>query len=146
LAVSNQDILLIGLLSFISIFVIIFYYQEFFYLTFDEEGARLAGIAVHRFNYLLLFLTAMVIAIGLRIVGTLLISSLMVVPVAASLLLTRGFKQTLMYAILIGIFSVLIGLVISFYLGLAPGGAIVLSSVTIFLVLLLIIKYAIRSE
>ena len=103
--------------------MIIRYYREFFYLTFDEEGARLAGIAVERFNYFLLFLTTMVIAIGLRIVGALLISSLMIVPVAASLLLSRGFKQTLLFAVLIGILSVLIGLVISFYLGLAPGGA-----------------------
>lgn len=140
ITLSNHDILLIGLLSFLSIFVIIFNYREFFFLTFDEEGARLAGISVERFNYLLLFLTAMVIAIGLKIVGALLISSLMVVPVAASLLLTRGFKQTLLYAILIGVFSVLIGLVTSFYLGLAPGGAIVLSSITIFLTLLLVNK------
>jgi len=140
ITLSNQDILLIGLLSFLSILVIIRYYREFFYLTFDEEGARLAGIAVERFNYFLLFLTTMVIAIGLRIVGALLISSLMIVPVAASLLLSRGFKQTLLFAVLIGILSVLIGLVTSFYLGLAPGGAIVLSSVIIFLIILLFKK------
>jgi len=140
ITLSNQDILIIGLLSSISIFVIKFFYREFFFLTFDEEGARLAGIAVERYNYLLLILTAMVITIGLRIVGALLISSLMVVPVAASLLLSRGFKQTLLYAVIFGILSVLIGLTASFYLGLAPGGAIVLSSVTLFLLLLLITK------
>jgi len=137
ITLSNEDILMIGLLSFISIFVIIYYYREFFLLTFDEEGARLTGIAVDRYNYLLLILTAMVIAIGLRIVGALLVSSLMVVPVATSLLLSRGFKQTLLYAVIFGILAVLVGLIASFYLGLAPGGAIVLSSVILFLILLL---------
>ena len=137
ITLSNEDILMIGLLSFISVFIIIYYYREFFLLTFDEEGARLTGIAVDRYNYLLLILTAMVIAIGLRIVGALLVSSLMVVPVATSLLLSRGFKQTLLYAVIFGILAVLVGLIASFYLGLAPGGAIVLSSVILFLILLL---------
>jgi len=137
ITLTNQDMIVIGLLSLFTIFLLLFFYQEFFFLTFDEESARLAGIPVERFNYLLLILTAMVIAIGLRIVGALLVSSLMVVPVAASLLLSRGFKQTLLGSVCFGVLSVLIGLTASFYLDLAPGGAIVLSSVAIFLLLLL---------
>ena len=136
ITLTNQDILLIVFLSLLSLFLLLSFYREFFFLTFDEEGARLAGIAVERYNYLLLFLTAMVIAIGLRIVGALLVSSLMVVPVATSLLLSRGFKETLLWAVFFGILSVLIGLTTSFYLDLAPGGTIVLSSVIIFLLLL----------
>lgn len=136
ITLTNQDILLIGFLSLLSLSLLLSFYREFFFLTFDEEGARLAGIRVERYNYLLLFLTAMVIAIGLRIVGALLVSSLLVVPVATSLLLSRGFKETLLGAVFFGILSVFIGLIASFYLDLAPGGTIVLSSVIIFLLLL----------
>lgn len=136
ITLTNQDIWLIVFLSLLSLFLLFSFYREFFFLTFDEEGARLAGIPIERYNYFLLFLTAMVIAIGLRIVGALLVSSLMVVPVATSLLLSQGFKKTLLWAVFFGILSVLIGLTASFYLDLAPGGTIVLSSVLIFLLLL----------
>lgn len=135
ITISKQDILVIGILSVITVSLLLYYYREFFFLTFDEEGARLAGISVERFNYLLLILTAMVIAIGLRIVGALLVSSLMVIPVATSLLLSCGFKKTLLWSVILGIVSVLTGLTASFYLDLAPGGAIVLASVLLFLLI-----------
>ncbi|HHY05803.1 MAG TPA: metal ABC transporter permease, partial [Clostridia bacterium] len=140
ITLTKQDILLIVCLSLLTLFLLFSFYRNFFFLTFDEEGARLAGIQIERYNYLLLFLTAMVITIGLRIVGALLVSSLMVVPVASSLLLARGFKETLLWAVFFGILSALIGLTTSFYLDLAPGGTIVLSSVIIFLLLLLVQK------
>ncbi|HHY06857.1 MAG TPA: metal ABC transporter permease [Clostridia bacterium] len=133
ITLTNQDILLIAFLSLLSLGLLFSFYREFFFLTFDEEGARLAGIHIKHYNYLLLFLTAMVITISLRIVGALLVSSLMVVPVATSLLLSCGFKKTLLGAVFFGILSVLIGLTTSFYLDLAPGGTIVLTSVIIFL-------------
>jgi zinc transport system permease protein len=137
LTLTNQDILIIGFLALVSLLLLFFYYREFFFLTFDEEGARLAGVPVERLNYVLLFLTAMVIALGLKIVGALLISSLLVVPVAAALLLSRGFTKTLLWSVAFGISSVLIGLAVSFYLDWAPGGTIILTSVAILLLILL---------
>lgn len=137
LTLTNQDILIIGFLALLSLLLLFFYYREFFFLTFDEEGARLAGVPVERLNYVLLFLAAMVIALGLKIVGALLISSLLVVPVAAALLLSRGFTKTLLWSVAFGISSVLIGLTASFYLDLAPGGTIILTSVLILLLILL---------
>ncbi len=146
LTLTNQDIFVISFLALLSLLILLLFYREFFFLTFDEEGARLAGIPVERFNYLLLFLAAMVIALGLKIVGALLISSLMVIPVAAALLLARGFKKTLLWAVTFGIFSVLIGLTSSFYLDLAPGGTIILTSVLILLLLLLVRKMLISPK
>lgn len=137
LTLTAQDILVVSLLALISLLLLFYYYREFFFLTFDEEGARLANVPVERLNYLLLFLAAMVIALGLKIVGALLISSLLVIPVAAALLLSRGFKDTLLWAVTFGISSVLIGLITSFYLDLAPGGTIILTSVFILLLILL---------
>ena len=146
LTLTNQDIFVISFLALLSLLFLLLFYREFFFLTFDEEGARLAGIPVERFNYLLLFLAAMVIALGLKIVGALLISSLMVIPVAAALLLAQGFKKTLLWAVTFGIFSVLIGLTSSFYLDLAPGGTIILTSVLILLLLLLVRKMLISPK
>lgn len=140
LTLTNQDLLIITVLAFFSLLLLWGYYREFFFLTFDEEGARLAGIPVERFNYLLLFLTAMVIALGLKIVGALLISSLLTVPVAAALLLSRSFRQTMLWSVCFGLASVVIGLTSSFYFDLAPGGTIVLTSVIILLVVLLSTK------
>lgn len=137
LTLTNQDILIIGFLALLSLLLLFFYYREFFFLTFDEEGARLAGVPVERLNYVLLFLAAMVIALGLKIVGALLISSLLVIPVAAALLLSRGFTNTLLWSVAFGISSVLIGLTASFYLDWAPGGTIILTSVLILLLILL---------
>lgn len=137
LTLTSQDILIIGFLALVSLLLLFFYYREFFFLTFDEEGARLAGVPVERLNYVLLFLAAMVIALGLKIVGALLISSLLVIPVAGALLLSRGFTQTLFWSVAFGISSVLIGLTASFYLDWAPGGTIILTSVAILLFILL---------
>jgi zinc transport system permease protein len=136
-SVTNEEVILIGILALVALGLVARYYRELFYLTFDEEGARLAGIPVNFFNYLIIMLAAAIIALGLRIVGALLISSLMVVPTATSILLGKGFKVTLIWANLFGITSVLIGLITSFYLDLAPGGTIVVTSVMILLLVLL---------
>lgn len=136
ITLNNQDILITAILSLSASILVLIFYRELFFIVFDEEGARLAGIRVDFFSHLLIFLTAMVITIGLRIVGALLVSSLMVVPVATSLLLGKGFRKTLFWANFFGILAVLTGLTFSFYLDLAPGGTIVVSSVLIFLFLL----------
>lgn len=140
ITLQNQDIILIGLLSLASYSLLFLYYRELFFITFDEEGARLAGIKVDLFAHLLLMMAAMVIAVGLRIVGALLVSSLMVIPVATGLILKQGFKRTLIWSNLFGLLTVLIGLTTSFYLDLAPGGTIVLTSVLILLFVLALVS------
>jgi len=138
ITLQNQDVLLIGLCAIFSYGLLLVGYRQLFFLAFDEEGARLAGIRVDLFAHLLIVLAAMVIAIGLRIVGALLVSSLMVIPVATGLILRQGFKKTLILANVFGLLSVLIGLTASFYLDLAPGGTIVATSVLVLLIILAI--------
>ena len=76
-------------------------------------------------------MVALVIASSMRIVGVLLVSSLMTLPVASAIRLSNGFKQTILYSIIFGETAVLGGLTISYYLDLAPGGTIVMISVII---------------
>ncbi|MEE1130582.1 MAG: metal ABC transporter permease, partial [Caryophanon sp.] len=83
-----------------------------------------------------MIVTALVIAASMRIVGILLVSSLMTLPVAAAMRVAKGFKQAIIYAIVFGELSVIIGLVSAFYLNLAPGGTIVVTSIVILLVVI----------
>jgi zinc transport system permease protein len=82
-------------------------------------------------------MVALVIAASMRIVGILLVSSLMTLPVAASIRIANGFKQTIFYSILFGELSVLGGLTISYYMDLAPGGTIVMIAVVILIITIL---------
>ncbi|MHC0035892.1 metal ABC transporter permease [Pseudoneobacillus sp. C159] len=136
-AVSRIDLFII-LLICIFVFIIVFLlYKELFLLSFDEEYAKASGIAAKSIHFIFILMVALVIAASMRIVGILLVSSLMTLPVAASIRIAKGFKQTIFYSIVFGELSVLGGLTISYYLDLAPGGTIVMISVLILMVAIL---------
>ncbi len=134
--VSLEEIILFVVLSVIIMGTIIFLFNKLFYITFDEESAYLSGIATNRINMFFSVLVALSVAISMRIVGVLLISSLMVIPVAASLLVAKSFKSGLIYSLIFGVVSVIVGLTLSYYLNLATGGTIVLSALTILLIII----------
>lgn len=138
-AVSRGDLYTIFIISIIVIAVIILLYKELFLLSFDEEYAKASGIFAKSIHFVFIVTVALVIAASMRIVGILLVSSLMTLPVAASIRIAKGFKQTILYSLLFGEVSVLGGLVSSFYLDLAPGGTIVVIAVVI-LVLTIVLK------
>lgn len=134
--VNTKDLLLVVGLWLVTFISLIFFYKPMFFITFDEEAAKLSGIKTNLLNMGFSILVAITVAVSMRIVGILLISSLMVLPVATSLLLSNSFKKGLLYSNIFGIISVVAGLIISFYFDLAPGGTIVLFSLGIlFLVL-----------
>jgi len=101
-------------------------YRALLHIAFDEPGARIAGHRVSLLNYVLAGLTALVVVLSLRIVGGLLISALLVIPVVTAGQFARSFRQTMMTAIGIAALAVIAGLVLAFYAGIAAGGAIVL--------------------
>ncbi|NPV27396.1 MAG: metal ABC transporter permease [Firmicutes bacterium] len=129
LTVSGQDLKAITGLGLLVILVVWLLRKELFYIAFDEEAAHLAGIPVAMINIVFILLTAFTIAASLRIVGILLVSSLMVIPVAASLQLKQGFRRTVWLAIGLSVTSVVIGLIAAFYLDWAPGGTVVMTAV-----------------
>ncbi|KUP06002.1 metal ABC transporter permease [Bacillus coahuilensis p1.1.43] len=135
-AVTRNDVMVISIIAVAVTLTIIFLYKELFLLSFDEEYAKASGIKAKSIDFIFIIMVALVIAASMRIVGTLLVSALMTLPVAASIRIARGFKQTIALSIILGELSVIIGLVSAFYLDLAPGGTIV---VTAILILLLVI-------
>ncbi|MGS2776018.1 metal ABC transporter permease [Robertmurraya sp. GLU-23] len=139
-AVSRTDLIIIIIISMIVVAFITLLYKELFLLSFDEEHAKASGIAVKSLHFFFIVLVALVIAASMRIVGILLVSSLMTLPVAASIRIAKGFKQTILLSTVFGEVSVLGGLTISYYLNLAPGGTIVVIAVLILILVILLKK------
>lgn len=132
-AVSRNDFLSILGISVFIIVVIFLFYKELITLSFDEEHATVSGIHSKRIHFLFIVLTALVIAASIRIVGVLLVSALMTLPVAAAMQIAKSFKQLMVLSILFGEIAVIIGLISGYYLSIPPGGTIVMVSIAILL-------------
>lgn len=133
-AVSQKDFLsILGIAIFVLVIMVLFY-KELFTLSFDEEHATVSGIHSKRIHLLFIVLTALVIAASIRIVGVLLVSALMTLPVAASMRVAKGFKQMIALSITFGEIAVIIGLVLGYYFSIPPGGTIVMVSILLLLI------------
>lgn len=132
-AVSRQDLWIIVGIALIVIVFLSLFFKELFVLSFDEEYAKASGLPAKWIHVLFMIVTALVIAGSMRIVGILLVSSLMTLPVAAAMRISKSFKQAILLSVIFGELSVIVGLVSAFYLDLAPGGTIVVTSIIILL-------------
>lgn len=130
-AVSRYDLYTIIFISIIVVFAVFLFYKELFMLSFDEEHAVVSGIHGKWIHFLFIVLTALVIAASIRIVGILLVSALMTLPVAASIRIAKGFKQTIFLSIVFGELSVITGLITGYYFEIPPGGTIVVTALLI---------------
>ncbi|KXH87426.1 metal ABC transporter permease [Sporosarcina sp. HYO08] len=135
-AVSRQDLWIVILIAIVVIGFIYFFYNELFALSFDPDYAKVSGIHGRAIQIVFMIITALVIGASMRIVGILLVSSLMTIPVAAAIQLAKSFKGAMLYSILFGETAVIAGLVLAFYLDIAPGGTIVIISIVILLLAL----------
>ena len=140
LAIDPEEVWLSLLLAAGVLATTILFYQEFFFLTFDPESARTSGIRVRRLESLMAVLAAVTIVLGMKVVGILMVSSLLVIPAAASLQIARSFKQALVFAAILAGGATIGGLVISYYLDWPPSGTIVALSGLLFLLLFLMRK------
>lgn len=136
IAVKSSDVLIILLLGLLVMMAIIAFYKELLYISFDEEAARVSGIKTKLINLILITLAALTVSLSIPIVGVLLISALIVVPVASALQLRTSFIKTIISAEVISVLSVIFGIVISFYANLPTGGTIVLLNLLIFIITL----------
>ncbi|MEL3906455.1 MAG: metal ABC transporter permease [Treponema sp.] len=136
LTVSLTDVFTVIILSFCAVTVLAVLYHQLLYITFDEEIAQVAGIRVKAINYIFSILVAATIAVSIKIVGILVLSSMIALPVAAALQLRVGFKKTVLFSICFGIADVMLGLICSYYLNVAPGGFTALVSVFMLLFVL----------
>jgi zinc transport system permease protein len=145
-AVNRSDLWVIMIIGFIVLASIYLFYKELFALSFDEEYARISGVKRKMVNLLFTVLVALTIAISMRIVGILLVSALITLPVAAAIQLSHSFKQTLLLSILFAETAVLGGLTTAFYFDWASGGTIVLFAVFLLLCVLFVKKVLLKSD
>jgi len=136
-AISTTELITITVLTGFVAAVTCGLYRPLLHIAFDEESALTAGIPVKIINLVFTTLTAIVVAISARTVGALIVSSLMVIPVACAMQVSRGYKQNLILSILFAIIFTMAGLTLSFYYDLRPGGTIVLIAIATLVVLII---------
>lgn len=132
--VGEQDIWVVSVLAAGVVTVVAIFGRELFVLCQDEEVARAHGLPVRFLSVLLAVTAALTVVIAMRVVGVLMVSALMIVPVAAAQQLSRSFRVTMALAVVIGLASSLTGLTTAFYSDLAPGATIVLVALAVFCV------------
>ncbi|HWI52517.1 MAG TPA: metal ABC transporter permease [Symbiobacteriaceae bacterium] len=137
MTVDTSQLWLIGGLGLAVMAVLLLLYKELLSVSFDEEQARVGGLPVGLVNTIFMILTAMTVAMAMSVVGVLLVSALIVVPVATALQLARSFRGTLVWAVGVGVIEVLVGLFASYGFDLMPGVAVTLTAVLGLLVVLL---------
>ncbi|MDH5464171.1 MAG: metal ABC transporter permease [Thiovulaceae bacterium] len=134
LAVSKEDIITMFIVFVVMIAIVIRFYQQLFFVAFDEEVAQTSGINVKWLNILQMTLVAMVVALSIKIVGSLLIGAMMVIPVVAAMQFKRGFLLTMLVAIAISITSLVLGLIASYLFAIPSGAAIVVVALLFFVI------------
>lgn len=125
---APADVITLAIIGVLVLCFVGIWYRPLLHIAFDEDSALIAGYRVSILNYLLVALTAAVVVLSLRIVGGLLISAVLVIPVITASQFTKSFTGTIVGSIPVALVSVLGGLTAAFYLGIAAGGAIVLSA------------------
>lgn len=130
--VSSEDVTAITCLAAFVVLITLGLRRQLFAVCQDEEFARVTGLPVRTLNLLLAITAAVTVTVAMRVVGLLLVSALMVVPVAAAQQATRGFAMTLTLAVTIGIVVTLSGTVYSFYEDVPPGASIVVLAIAVF--------------
>jgi zinc transport system permease protein len=136
-AITDTEVVLVIIVTLIVVVTFILLYKELMFITFDEQGAELAGVPVKKINFVITLLTAITVSVAARSVGALIVSSLMVIPVACAMQLANSYKKMVVYSVIFGLIFTISGLFLSYYWNLKPGGTIVLIGVVVLIPLMI---------
>jgi zinc transport system permease protein len=140
---DSTDLWVVFAVCLTVIGAIMFHFKELFLMFFDEDAASVSGLPLRFYNIMITILTALVISVSIKIVGALLVSSLLTIPVACSLLVARSFKHSVFLAVLFSEVCVVTGLVIAGVWDLAPGATVVLTLIAL-LIGIMIVKRGLK--
>jgi zinc transport system permease protein len=132
LVISNTDVYMSIALSTVVVTGLLVFYNALFAVTHDEEFAEVIGIDAKLMNRVIAVLTSITIVLGIRVVGTMLISSMIIFPTVTALQLSKSFKQTIVISVLVSIFCVITGVLASFVFNLPSGATIVMFNAVCF--------------
>lgn len=134
LAISPSDMRLSVVLSVVVLFLYIFFYPRIFAVTFDENFAKASGTNTRFYNMVLALLTSITIVLGMRMMGTLLISSLIVFPSITAMRICKNFLGTIILASILSLFGFFVGMTLSFLYSIPTGASIVVIDIVLFFI------------
>lgn len=137
-SVKGNNLILILVISVLILIFAFIFYKQIITMCFDETYARVSGLNVRLLEFALTIALSLVISLFIDIIGVLLIASLMILPIASSILIGQSFKQTLLISFIISEVSIIIGFILSFYLNLSTGPVIILINIIIYIIILLV--------
>jgi zinc transport system permease protein len=133
LAVSRLESIMTIALSFVVLLLVLLNFQDLFAIAFDEEYARVLGLNTERTNQVLVILTTFTVILGIKVVGIMLVSSLIIFPAVTALQLSKGFKNAIIFAVFSAASSVVMGILLAFLFDLPAGATIVIVNFVFFL-------------
>lgn len=137
-ATSNFDAVLSVCLSAVVLILFVVFYNRIFAVTFDESFAKATGTKVNFYNVIIAILTALTVVLGMRIMGTLLISSLIIFPALTSMQLCKTFKSVIITSAVLSVVCFFLGISVSYLYGTPTGASIVIVNIVAFIAFLLI--------
>ena len=140
LAMEISDVILSIVVSIIVLILYIIYYRKLFAVTFDEDFSKAIGLNANRYKNIIAILTAVVIVVGMRMMGTLLISSIIIFPALTAMRLFKSYKKVVVSSAFISVISFLVGIYLSYIFNISTGATIVLVNLTLFIIFTLINK------
>lgn len=141
LLIGKTDVILSVILSIVVILVTVLNYNSLFSVTYDEEFSKVNGLNPKKLNYIILILTSITVVLGIRIVGTMLISSLIIFPTVTALQLSKGFKETIFISTIVSVISVIIGTFMSYIFDFPTGASIVIINAIFFMLSFLVSRF-----
>lgn len=133
LAMSQNDVILSIAVSAVVLVLFVMFYNKLFAVTFDESFAKATGIRAERYNMLIALLTSLVIVVGMRMMGAMLISSLIIFPALTAMRVFRSFKSVVVCAAAVSVVCFFVGIMISFAWSVPVGAGIVVVNLVAFL-------------
>ena len=126
LSISNSDLILSIILSIIVIILYLLCYNQIFALTFDETFAKSIGVKTEVYNIIFACLCSVVVVLGMRLMGSLLISSLIIFPTISAMQIAKNFKGVVILAVIVSLINFIVGLTLSYFLSTPTGATIVI--------------------
>ena len=140
LAMSKSDVYLSVAVSIIVALLFIVYYRKLFVVTFDESFAKASGLKATRYTNIIAILTALIIVIGMRMMGVMLISSIIIFPALTSMRIFKSFKGVVISSAVISVLSFLMGIYLSYVYNISTGAMIVIVNLVLFILFSIIEK------
>ena len=140
LAMSKSDVYLSIIVSIAIILLFMLYYRKLFTVTFDEEFAKASGLKAKRYTNIIAILTALIIVVGMRMMGVMLISSIIIFPALTSMRIFKSYKNVIISSGIVSVVAFLIGIYLSYVYNISTGATIVLVNLVLFILFSIVEK------